>query len=69
MALFEIRKLGDSVLLMRPEPVLREEVPGLIPSIKKIYELIQHEYDQLKVILALSKITDINLRMLKWVER
>jgi peptide deformylase len=163
MALSEIRKLGDPVLLMKSEPVLREEVPGLIPSIKKMWELIaefrqaygrgraiaapqigllkriicintdrqivlinpvieakseelievwddcmsfpnlmvllkrhkkievsfydlswnfnhwslqdnmseliQHEYDHLEGILALSRITDINLRMLKWVDR
>jgi len=40
MALSEIRKLGDPVLLMKSSEVKREEIPELIPSIEKMWSLI-----------------------------
>ncbi|MGQ9619876.1 MAG: peptide deformylase [Bacteroidales bacterium] len=40
MALSEIRKLGDPVLLMKAEPVTREEIPGLMQSIENMWRLI-----------------------------
>jgi peptide deformylase len=41
MALSEIRKLGDPVLLMAAEPVKRDELENLIPVIEKMHALIK----------------------------
>jgi peptide deformylase len=40
MALSEIRKLGDPILLEIAAPVSRDELEGLIPSINKMWSLI-----------------------------
>jgi peptide deformylase len=40
MALSEIRKLGDPVLLEKAAIVMQEEVSSLIPSIEKMWELV-----------------------------
>jgi len=40
MALSEIRKLGDPVLLMKSAEVKQEEIPVLIPCIEKMWSLI-----------------------------
>ncbi|MGB4293580.1 MAG: peptide deformylase [Bacteroidales bacterium] len=40
MALSEIKKLGDPVLLMKSETVNRDELPGLLPYVEKMWSLI-----------------------------
>lgn len=40
MALSEIRKLGDPILLMKSLPVERDEVAGLMPAVEKMWNLI-----------------------------